>query len=363
LRSVWAIAAALASVALAACGSSTSTDATGLLKQTFSGTHKYDSGVLNLNLTLSPAGSSTLSGPISLSVAGPFQSLGTGKPPAAAITLSVTALGHTGSIGFVSTGERGFVTLKGTSYQLPAATFQRYASGITGLTSSTAVGSGSGLLSKLGIDPLKWVVHPTVAGTENVAGADTTHIAAGVDVAALLRDLSTLLQKSPALGLTRGTPVPTSISPATQAKLASTIKNPGVDVWTGTSDKTARKVAIKLTVPFSGQISQLMGGLTSADIALSMQYGNLNQPQTISAPTNVRPYSEFSAKVRAFTQALGTVLSTSGVGGGSGSAPAPSSGSVTGAGSATSVQNYSQCIQAAGSDVAKMQKCARLLKK
>jgi hypothetical protein len=355
-------AAALSVVALAACGSSSSGDATSLLKQTFSGTHKYNSGNLNLNLTFTPSGSNTLSGPITLSVVGPFQTLGTGKPPAASITLSVTALGHTGSLGFISTGDRGFVTLKGTAYQLPAATFQKYAGGISGLASSTAGNSGSGLLSKLGIDPLKWVVNPTVAGTETVGGADTTHIKAGVNVAALLKDLNTLLQKGPSLGITQGTPVPTSISAATQAKLASTIKNPGVDVWTGTGDKTARRVAIKLTIPVTGTISQLAGGLSAADIALSMEYGNLNQPQTITAPTNIRPYSEFQAQVRAFIQALGSVLGTSGAAG-SGSGPGSSAGGSTSGASPANVQSYTQCIQAAGNDVVKMQKCAPLLQK
>jgi hypothetical protein len=152
--------------------------------------------------------------------------------------------------------------------------------------------------------------------------------------------------------------VPTGISPATQARLSSQIKNPSVDVWTGSSDKTARKLAIKLTVPVSGQISTLLGGLSSAEIGLSMQYGNLNQPQTISAPTNIRPYSEFTAKVRAFTQALGGALSSGSTTGSSGT----STGSSTTAAPAN-VQNYTRCIQAAGSDIGKMQQCAGLLQK
>jgi hypothetical protein len=364
LRSAFAFAGvALTVVALAACGSSSGGDATSLLRQTFSGTHKYDSGNLNVNLTVTPSGSSTFSTPITFTIAGPFQSLGAGKPPQAAITLSVSALGRTGSLGFISTGDRGFVTLSGQAYELPAATFQKYASGLTGLTSSTGSGSGSGLLGKLGVDPLKWVVHPTVAGTESVGGADTTHVTAAVNVAALLKDLNTLLAKGPSLGIGKGTPVPTGISPATQAKLSSQIKNPAVDVWTGNSDKTARKLAIKLTVPVSGQISQLLGGLSSAAIGLSMQYANLNQPQTISAPTNLRPYSEFTAKVRAFTQALGGALSSGSTTGSAGTSTGSSTTAAPTTAAPANVQSYTRCIQAAGSDVGKMQQCAGLLQK
>src|SRR4051794_10859543 len=84
---------------LAACGSSSSSssaDAQSLLKQTFSGTHKVSSGVLGVNLTLIPSGSSTLKNPISLSLNGPFQSRGKGNLPASNFTITVNALGHHG---------------------------------------------------------------------------------------------------------------------------------------------------------------------------------------------------------------------------------------------------------------------------
>ena len=79
--------------------SSTSTDAAGLLKQTFSGSHKVNSGNLNVSLTINPSGSSTLNGPITLSFGGPFQSLGKGKLPQSNFTISVSALGKSGSLG------------------------------------------------------------------------------------------------------------------------------------------------------------------------------------------------------------------------------------------------------------------------
>lgn len=119
--------ATLASLALAACGSSSSSsseDASTLLKQTFTGSHKVSSGNLNIAVTVDPSGSTTFSGPIKLSFGGPFQSSAGGKLPQSDFTVSVSALGKSGSLGLLSTGKSGYVTLQGTSYQLPQATFQ-----------------------------------------------------------------------------------------------------------------------------------------------------------------------------------------------------------------------------------------------
>ena len=91
-----------------------------------------------------PSGSSTLNGPITLSFGGPFQSLGKGKLPKSNFNVSISALGKTGSLGILSTGTTGYVTLQGTSYQLPAATFQKLESSFAALASSPGGGSGSG---------------------------------------------------------------------------------------------------------------------------------------------------------------------------------------------------------------------------
>jgi hypothetical protein len=335
---------ALVALTLGACGSSSGGDANSLLRQTFSGSHAVNSGNLSFTLTVVPSGSRTLTSPITLSFGGPFQSRGKGQLPASNFNVSISAQGKTGSLGILSTGTTGYVTLQGTSYQLPAATFQKLESSFTGLGGGSS--SGAPGLSKLGIDPLHWLLKPSVVGNESIGGTDTTHIRAAVNVAALLQDLNTFLQKAASVGVSgaRG------ISAATRNQIATEVKNPSFDVWTGSSDKTVRRLQVKLTLPVTGQISSLLGGLSSADIGLSIQYADLNKPQTIQAPTTVRPFSEFSAKLRAFIAAAqGTVSGT-----GPTTPSAPSRGS-------SNVQRYSQCLQAAGQDVSKMQRCAALL--
>jgi hypothetical protein len=345
---------------VAACGGSSNDSASTLLKQTFSGSHAVKSGNLRLSLTITPSGSSTLTTPISLTFGGPFQSMGAGKLPKSNFSVSLSSAGKTGSLGLLSTGAAGYVTLQGTSYQLPAATFQKLESSFAGLASSPSNSSGSGTLAKLGIRPLDWLTRPSVVGNDSVGGTQTTHIHAAVNVSSLLGDIDTFLQKATSVGVSGASKLPTSISPTTRARIAGEVQNPAFDVWTGKSDKTVRRMTIRVTLPVAGQLSTELGGMRSAQIGLTMQYTNLNQPQTISAPTTVRPYTEFTSKLRTFLTAIEGGLA--GTGATNPTAPSTGSGSGTGSsGTTTRVEKYSQCIASAHGDVGKMQKCASLI--
>ncbi len=350
-------------VTLAACGGSGSGgDAASLLKQTFGQSHTVTSGNLSLSLNVASSGSSASTHPITLSFGGPFQSRGTGKLPASNFNISISALGRSGSLGILSTGTSGYLTFSGTSYQLPAATFQRLESSFASITASPGASGNTNSLSKLGINPLHWLVDPSVVGTESIGGASTKHIKANVNVPALLGDLNTFLAKASSTGVTGASKLPTQLSTTTRAKVAAAIKNPSVDVWTGADDKMVRKLVINLTVPVSGQLSTALGGITVARIGLTIQYADLNQPQAISAPSNVRPFNEFSTQLKSFLAAAGGGL-TGSSSSGSASSGSPSAGSSSTGSSASPVPNtnYIQCVQAAGQDVAKMQKCAGLL--
>ncbi|MGH2871786.1 MAG: hypothetical protein ACRDL5_04920 [Solirubrobacteraceae bacterium] len=343
----------LAVLALAACSSSSGGGsgqaAQSVLQKTFSKGHSIRSGVLSFSLSATPSGSSLLKGPLSLTLGGPFQSRGTGQVPASDFTITLAGLGQNGLLGVVSTGTAGYLTLDGTAYQLPAADFQKLESNFSSVGTS---GGGKGF-STLGIDPMTWLTKPTVVGSDTVDGASTTHIRAGVDVAALLTGVDKLLGK--AASSTGSAQIPTSIPPATQKKIAAAVRNATVDIWTGSSDHTLRRLTVHLEVPVSGQIASMLGGMSSVAIALTIQYADLNAPQTISAPAKVAPYSQFTSKLRSIlASAFGGLGGLGALGGGSSSSSGGSS-------SATNLAKYSQCIQKAGGNVSKMQKCASLL--
>ena len=370
---------ALLAVALAcsvgACASSSeagSGDATKLLQHTFSGAHTVSSGNLRFTVTINPSGSSTVTQPVVLSISGPFQSQGKGKLPKSDLTITLSAQGKTASIGVLSTGSKGYLVAGGDAYQLPDRTYRQLESTFAALASSPASGSasGSGTLASLGIDPLRWLIDPSVAGTAEVGGAQTTHIHAAVNVKVLLDDLNTLLQKASSLGAVAGSALNLSISPATRAQLAGSVRNPSVDVWTGTTDKTVRRLTIRLTVPVSGAPSMLLGGLRSAAITIDLLYTDLNQPQTITGPAVVQPFSAFGPKAQSLLAPIESALlggMTFGASGWTSSAGGasifqiPGSSGAAVSGSAARVQSYGQCVSAAGADNAKMQKCASLL--
>ncbi len=230
-------AVALAALLLAGCGSS-SPDAKRLLEQTFGGQHAVNSGRLSFALSVTPSGSSTITSPLSFSFGGPFQSRGAGQLPASNFNLTLRGLGHTGSLGIVSTGTAGYVALQGTSYALPASTFQKLESSFASVTRSGGGGGGSGTLSKLGIDPLRWLTAPMVVGSESVAGAPTTHVRAGIDVSAFLADLSTLLRRASSIGVSGTGSLSGGIPVATRQKIAASVHGARVDVWTGQARTT-----------------------------------------------------------------------------------------------------------------------------
>jgi hypothetical protein len=355
-----------AALTLAACASSGGGNAGALLSQTFGGKHTITSGILAFDLTVNPSGSRTLTGPITLSFSGPFQSLGAGKLPESAFDVSISALGNSASVTITSTGTKGYVTFDGESYQLPQSTFQQLESAFAQLGSSPVSSNGSGLLGKLGIQPAHWLQNPQVVGSETIGGVPTTHIHAAINVTGFLSDLGTFLGRASSLGISGTASLPHGISAATRSRIAHEIQDPTFDVWTGQADKTIRRLEIGLTLPVSGTISTLLGGLRSAAIGLSMQYGSLNQPQTITAPTTLHPFSQFKAKLKTLIQEIqsgvGSTLGGGGLGGSgsSGSTASRSSGSSS-SGTSSTLQKYSTCIQAANGDVAKMQRCAPLL--
>jgi hypothetical protein len=313
---IWlALAAALVAIVIAGCGGGASPHASGrasagqLLKDTFSGSHKMASGAVDFELTVSPSGSSTLTTPITLSLSGPFQDLGPGKVGNSDFTLRITALEESLlSLGLESLDGKGYVSLAGTSYPLPASEYRQLESRL----SHTASGSPSttGILGKLGIDPLRWLIDPTVSGSATVAGAATTHIRARLNVSAVLDDVGTFLEKASSLGVPDAGSISTTISPATKAKILAEVRRPSVDIWTGSADKTLRKLALSLTLPVTSALSSDLGGLKSAVLSLDITYRDLNQPQSISAPTTVQPYREFESRVHTLLEAIQSAISS-----------------------------------------------------
>lgn len=355
-----ALAAMIAATGLAACGSGSSSGSGGsgsnasaassnpqtLLRQTFAQTHSVKSGVLRLSLVITPKGSSVVTTPLTFTLDGPFQSRGGGKTPESAFTLAFSGLGKHGSFGVTTTSTGSYVTLEGASYQLPASDFKKLQSGL-GSSSGSAPG-----FSSLGIDPEKWLRSPQIVGTATVDGVTTEHLRSAVDVPAVIDSVNTLLAKEASTIKSQAGVAAPHISPSEAAKVAAAIKHPTVDVYTGKSDSTLRRMEIAASVPVTGTTSTQLGGMTSASFRMTLDYSKLGTPQTISAPSHPRSYAQLQTKL----QSIGAQLEGA-LGGGTGMTG--SSGSTGSGGSSGQVSRYSRCINSAKGDVAKMQRCAK----
>jgi len=341
--------AALALV-LAACGggdsggSGSSGDAGNaevLLRQTFTGTHDIRSGKANIEVRVDISGDPSIRGPINVRIAGPFESAGTDQLPKFDLALDAGAQGQGFKAGLTSTSDRLFVNFGGTAYEVPPDVLQRLKDSYK---RSQQQGSSNRMdLRSLGLDPLSWLQDPTVEGSETIGGVETDHIASGVDVSALLDDLNNVLAKVSAQGgLPTGQQLPSRIPDSDRQQIEDAIKNAKLDIWSGTDDHTLRKATMALTV-------DIPRSSTTLDIVLSIELTDLNQPQTIEAPATTRPLSELLGQLQGF---LGGAFG--------GGALGDSSGSSGGA-SSQQLQDYSDCVQRAGSDVQEAQKCADLL--
>lgn len=327
-----------------------------LLVQTFAGHHSITSGVLTVDLTVVPRGSSTLTGPIRIAFGGPFMNHGAGRLPESDFTISISAEGHSGALQVISADGKGYITVGGQSYRMPSSSFKSLESGFGSLAASgTGSSSNSGAFSSLGIKPLSWLVHPRIAGRSTIGGVATTRVRAGIDTAAMLRDFSHLLARAGSLGISGAGSLPHSIPLSTQRSIAHALGSPSFDLWTGTSDRLIRRLTVSATVPVTGSTRTSLGGMRSAAVTLGFEYSHVNQPQTIPVPSATKPYSVFRAQVSQVLQEIESALLTGSLGTGSGT-------TTTGVtGGSTADEKYTQCITAADGDVAKMQRCSKLL--
>jgi hypothetical protein len=344
-RFVLLAALVLPAIALAACGGSSGggASASDLLKATFGPNHTVKSGQLSVALGLDAGGLKSLKGPIAIKLTGPFQTTGKGKLPQLDLSLVLSGAGTSFNAGAITTGDKAWIRLQGTNFLVDPATYQQFKQGYE--QSAAKSTSGSPTFSSLGIDPLRWLKDPKVTGTDTVGGAKTEHITASVDVGAFLSDISTLLGKAGSLGST--TKLPTALTPAQRSEIERSVKSAAVEVWTGASDKTLRRLRLVVGIDVPADLRAKAAGLTQGSLTFDLTIADLDQPQTIKGPATARPLSDLRALLTG--QASGTATT-----------PAPTTTTPSAGGSAAA-SKYLTCLSKAGTDVTKVQQCASLV--
>ena len=336
---------------LAACGGDdgdSDASADELLKATFGEDADVRSGDLSAALSFDAKGLQNIQGPISLKVNGPFESRGKGKLPELDLTISLNGGGTSFAAGAVTTGEKAWLKLQGTTYLVDDPTFEEFRKGYEASAGEQEDGESGTSFSALGIDPLRWLKDAEVAGEETVGGAETHRITAGVDVSAFLKDVSTLLGRAGQLGqAAQG--VPTQLTEQQRKDIEASVKDAVLEVWTGKEDRTLRRLRLAIDIAVPEEVRKRAGGLTTGKLGFDLTIADLNEPQEVAEPKDARPLADLRNLIG---------------GGATGATPAPAPAAPptpAPAGGAAGSTEYLECVAAAGNDVAEIQKCAELV--
>lgn len=346
---------AAAAVVLAGCGGDEE-DARAVIDDAFS--TDIQSAVMSLNADVTVEGSEELPEPVRVQLTGPFQSNGPDKLPSFDLDVSLQGPGAEAvpPFGLISTGDNVFVELEGTSYEVGEEIVAQQ-------NEQLAAQSGeSTSLAALGIDPQEWVVEPQVEGEEDVAGVETTHVTAAIDIPALITDINGALQQASDLGATT-TPAP-ELTEEQLAQIEEAIQDPQFEVYVGKDDGALRRLvtALTFTLPEEAQVSA--GGATGGNVSFTVEFAEVGEPQEIAAPPDPRPLTDLASQFGG----LGGLFGAPGLPGGTegGLAPVPpDTGGTPPSGTAPDAQaleELSRCLeQADPGDTAAIQRCNELV--
>ncbi|MFZ1155884.1 MAG: hypothetical protein WAN93_13380, partial [Solirubrobacteraceae bacterium] len=78
----------------------------------------------------------------------------------------------------------------------------------------------------------------------------------------------------------------------------------------GQNDHLLRRLEVTATVSATPQTQALLGGLSTANIKVLLEFSDLNKPQTIVAPNNPQPSSQLLPAVQQLVGVLQGVSSS-----------------------------------------------------
>ncbi|HVL96489.1 MAG TPA: hypothetical protein VM266_11575 [Solirubrobacteraceae bacterium] len=321
-----------------------------LLDKTFTGKKDVKSGRVDFKIKMDVQGGGQVSGPVDLTLSGPFQSNGKAKLPNLDIDLSFNGAGQSFKGGVAITGDKGFVNFNGQEYAVSDEVFTQFKQGYEQAAAKSSNESDPSMAT-LGINPKNWLTNPKNEGDAKVGDADVVKITGGVDVAKLLDDVNQALAKAGQLGVQGSQQLPDQLTEEQKQQVANAVKDVRVEIYTGKEDAILRRMLIALKVD---------DPQAQADMSFDFSLLELNEEQEFAEPENTKPFEELMQQLGGLgLGGLGGLGGGAGAGAGSGSGSG--SGGAAGGTSDADLQKYTDCVKEAGNDVAKAQKCTELL--
>lgn len=316
-----------------------------LLKDTFGPGHPIRSGRFSLSLRVAGSGAG-LGEPVIVDLSGPFVNSGQDRLPRFALQAKIGG-GDQVAAGLISTGKRGFVTVGDQAFALTDDAYrqlqQRYRKT---QQQDREQRKGAPGLSALGIRPAAWLADAAATTDADVEGTPTTRVSGTLNVDALLADIDRLLAQSGAVPANATTAkLPKRLAPEVKEALNRSITTAKVSVDAGKSDRTLRRITLRLIVDVAPEDQKTLGGLKKLDVDLDFAIADLGKVQQIATPKNSRPLSQLG-------EALSSIVPR-------GTQTTPQT--TTPAPSGDTPQSYVECLRKAGSDVGAVQQCADLV--
>jgi hypothetical protein len=292
-------------------GGSSSEDPQKVLDETFSPDRQIESADIDATLDVSIEGPGQ-SGNFTADLSGPIDGQGDGFPKFD-LTAKLSGDGGGQKIDFeggaTSTGDAGFVSYKGTDYEVPASIFSYITTAYQAGQQQQNQQSQKKTLPQL----KQSLTNVSNEGTEDVDGTETVHITGDIDVNKLVDVVGKFAKQAQGLGQLGATSqLP---SPQELEQLKQLVTGASFDVFSGVDDHVLRRLDFNLNL-------QEPGGNGKATFGLSITLGSVNEPQTIEAPSDTKPLQDLLDQLGVGD--LGS-LGLGSLGGASGGGGAPSS--------------------------------------
>jgi len=243
---------------------SANTDASALLRSTVQNLSDLKSATVDLKLS-GAEGSAQLTGPFAVSDQ-------EGELPRFALNATLKSGARTETAGATWTGENGYATLDGVSYQVPGLIVRQLGAGLQQSSPLTA------------LDVSKWVTNPRNEGAADVGGVETIKVTGGADIPAVLTDVEKLTASLGTLqGMLGANAGKLSLTPGDRQQAAAAVKDAKVEVYTGAEDSILRRLVFTATID---------GKPVTLDLTLT----KVGEDVSISDVQGARPFTELASK-------------------------------------------------------------------
>jgi hypothetical protein len=343
-------------------------DPTTVLEQIFNNDERVTSGVLDLSLEVSAEGEQ--GGSLSASLGGPFQGDAddANALPQLDLTASLSGEGFGDQIpafegGLTVSEDNAFVTYQAQAYEVGEETFTQVKDQLE--AQAAAVGDPDESATDLGafferfdVDPATWLTELKNEGTEDIEGESAIHIHGEADLSQILSDLVTIGSQVPgaeAQGLPSAETLDLALS-----QIEQVVSEASLDVYGAEDDGTLRGIDLNLALtPPEG----VPVPVDSVDVHFSLRLSEVNEEQTIEAPTDARPIEDLLGQLGVDTGQLDDLgaLGGGGLGGGLDLGGAGGGGGTGSGGGVPDFDEYQTCIEEAGDDTAALLECGELL--